>query len=168
MSIFVLSLDFWLDGCIGNITWCNISVPFCLNYWSYHRQLCHNCWTRDLLSVHPLTCRLPLEKCLPFINPYFFSVRKIIESSTRFLSVTLMVFGCIGMKHSVSWSCLMSFIAACFAASPNLAMHCLRLYVITCWVAWIIGASQTCNTIVASSCTSASVFDNLSNVIYWL
>jgi len=144
MTILVLFFDFCLDGCIWNFTCCDISIFLCFNYWSYQYRFCHNCWTRKLLLDHPLTLWIAIGTVSAFDQSILLFCKKDKWFQYMFFSVVLIVFGSIGMKHSLSWSCFISFIADWFAASPNLAIPCLRLYVIKCWVAWIIGASQTC------------------------
>ena len=140
MSILVLFFNFCLDECIPNVTCCNISVPSIIVVIIIDSVIIVGLETCSR-SIH-WRCGFPLAKCLPLINPSFFSVRKICDSSTWYLSVVLMVFQSICMKQSLSWSFFISFIAACFAASPNLAMPCLWLYVITCWSKWFIAVMQ--------------------------
>jgi len=79
--------NLYLDECIWDVTCCDISALYYFNYWSYHHRICHNCWTRDLLSVHPLTFWI----ALPLMNVSFFSVRKIRDFNACILSVLLMV-----------------------------------------------------------------------------
>ena len=81
-------------------------------------------------SIHFL-CTLPFATVLALILPSLFSVRKINDSIAFFLSSALISVGLIGLKHTLSCSCFISFVADCSAFFPNFLIAFFKLYVST-------------------------------------